>query len=127
MPGAPLPPAPSSTASKNTAARTPLATAEPIVDDGLETRRSAGSSRLHRRRWKGSQAKRTLTLPGQVARKMKMQQFAVVVGNVVLDLVCGDRLIAQITLHSGPVSRVDAGRQHEGQSAVFDALQGPPA
>ncbi|HKD55202.1 MAG TPA: hypothetical protein VKB72_13385 [Steroidobacteraceae bacterium] len=58
---------------------------------------------------------------------MKMQQFAIVVGNVVLDLVWGDRLIAQITLHSGSVSRVDVSRQHERQSAVIDALQGAGA
>jgi hypothetical protein len=58
---------------------------------------------------------------------MEMQQFPIMVGNVVLDLVCGDRLIAQITLHPGPVSRVDVSRQHEWQSAVVDALQGAGA
>jgi hypothetical protein len=35
-------------------------------------------------------------LPRRVARKMKMQQFPILVGNVVLDFVCGDRLIAQM-------------------------------
>jgi hypothetical protein len=54
---------------------------------------------------------------------MKVQAFAATgIGDVILDLVGGDRLIAQITLNSCPVPRIDACRQHERQSTVLDAL-----
>jgi len=51
----------------------------------------------------------TFTLPRQVAGKMKAQAFATaLVNHVVLDLVGRDRLIAQITANSCPVSRIDS-------------------
>jgi hypothetical protein len=59
-----------------------------------------------------------------VARNVEVQAFAAPwVGDVIFDLVGGDRLIAQITLNTCPVPRNDIGREHERQSAVLDTLQ----
>jgi hypothetical protein len=59
-----------------------------------------------------------------VAWKVKVQPFAGTgVGDVVLDLVAGDWLIAQITRLSLPVPRIDGGREHDWQSALLDAPQ----
>jgi len=55
---------------------------------------------------------------------MKVQAFATgLVNHVVFDFVGRDRLIAQITSNSYPVSRIDLGGQRKRQSAVVDALQ----
>src|SRR5215813_13115904 len=57
-------------------------------------------------------------------RPNEVQAFvATGVGNVIFDLVVGDRLIAQITLKSLPVARIDGRRKRDRQSAVLDALQ----
>jgi hypothetical protein len=59
-----------------------------------------------------------------VTLKVKVQTLAAVgVDNVVLDLVGGDWLIAQIALISTPVPRMEGGREHDGQSALPDAPQ----
>jgi len=63
-------------------------------------------------------------LPRRVAGKMKVQaSVATGIGNVIFDLVADDRLIAQITLNSLPVPRIDGGREPYLQSAVLDTLQ----
>jgi hypothetical protein len=55
---------------------------------------------------------------------MKVQALAAIgVGDVILDFVCGDRSIAQITRNSCTVTRIDVYREHERQSAILDALQ----
>jgi hypothetical protein len=59
-----------------------------------------------------------------VTRNVKVQALtAVGVDNVVLDLVGGDDLIAQIALISAPVPRLEGGREHDGQSALPEAPQ----
>jgi hypothetical protein len=55
---------------------------------------------------------------------MKVQTHAADgVGDVILDFVCGDQAVAQITRNSQTVTRIDARREHERQSAILDALQ----
>ena len=55
---------------------------------------------------------------------MKMQALSATGSlNSVLDLVGGDRLIAQIAPDSRAVSCFDVGRQHERLSPALDALQ----
>jgi hypothetical protein len=55
---------------------------------------------------------------------MKVQTLtALGVGDVILDFVCCDQSIAQITRNSQTVTRIDARREHERQSAILDALQ----
>jgi hypothetical protein len=63
-------------------------------------------------------------LPCQVARNVKVQAVAATgISHVIRDLVCGDRLIAQITPNACPVACVDLGREHERQSTIAHALQ----
>jgi hypothetical protein len=63
-----------------------------------------------------------------MAWKVKMQPVAGTwIRHVILDLVAGDWLIAQITPLSLPVPGIDGGREHDWQSALLDAPQGKGA
>jgi len=63
-----------------------------------------------------------------MALNVKVQPFAATgIGDVVLDLVAGDWLIAQITRNVPPAPRMHGCREHDRQSAVFDVLQDPGA